>query len=237
MTEAGMVGALEERMNRLADHVMGTLMRGEYEVTLRSFAPGATWSENGAATLVVDRVSKLAVTHRRLGPRHHKGVRRLITPDRFAEQHSTVWIGPDGRRRSVAVIAIVRANAGYSAPTPKPSTPGAAAPQACRPYGASFGSGQHMCIGLSIVVGQEGEGGSHVDVIKRLIEAGSNLIPGGRPRRSPHFSRSTQASPSASLRRLSDRQRVGGRPDAADQVQRLRDEHELVVAVFGAARG
>jgi hypothetical protein len=39
-------------------------------------------------------------------------------------------------------------------------------------YGHSFASGPHQCLGLRIVLGNEGRGGSHVHTLRKLFEAG-----------------------------------------------------------------
>jgi hypothetical protein len=98
-----------DELSRLADMVMETLMTGNYADAITCFAPGATWSENGAPpTPVVEYFDVLRKHHVALGPRRHEDVRRLMCDDGFAEQHSTVWTGPDGQERSVAVCAVVR---------------------------------------------------------------------------------------------------------------------------------
>jgi hypothetical protein len=66
------------------------------------------------------------------------------------------------------------------------------------PYGLTFGAAPHMCIGKRIVVGVKGEGGSHVDILRLLFEAGVRLDPDRQPVRMSScltkFSRSSSYS-------------------------------------------
>jgi cytochrome P450 len=48
-------------------------------------------------------------------------------------------------------------------------------------YGATFGSGPHMCIGMRIVVGTSAEEATHIEVIRNLMEAGVGPDPGAAP--------------------------------------------------------
>jgi hypothetical protein len=48
-------------------------------------------------------------------------------------------------------------------PTPSDGTPR---------YGFGFGVGSHQCYGLRVVVGNDGTGGAHVEVLRKLIAAG-----------------------------------------------------------------
>jgi cytochrome P450 len=50
-------------------------------------------------------------------------------------------------------------------------------------YGASFGGGSHMCIGLRVVVGDGNDTGSHARVLKALFEAGIKPDPDSPPTR------------------------------------------------------
>jgi cytochrome P450 len=44
-------------------------------------------------------------------------------------------------------------------------------------YGATFGGGPHMCIGMRFVVGIQREGGSHVEILRSLFESGVRVDP------------------------------------------------------------
>jgi cytochrome P450 len=48
-------------------------------------------------------------------------------------------------------------------------------------YGVGFGTGSHQCLGLRIVLGNDGNGGSHVSLLKRLFEAGVKPDPDVEP--------------------------------------------------------
>jgi cytochrome P450 len=50
-------------------------------------------------------------------------------------------------------------------------------------YGAAFGGGSHMCIGLRVVVGDEQATGSHAQVLKAFFEAGIQDDPTAAPTR------------------------------------------------------
>jgi cytochrome P450 len=52
------------------------------------------------------------------------------------------------------------------------------------PYGLSFGTGVHMCLGLPIILGMEGPDGSHVHLLQVLLDAGIRPDPDhpARPR-------------------------------------------------------
>ena len=45
-------------------------------------------------------------------------------------------------------------------------------PRGVYPYGVAFGSGRHMCFGLPVVLGEDGSGGSHAQIIQALFRAG-----------------------------------------------------------------
>ena len=44
-------------------------------------------------------------------------------------------------------------------------------------YGMTFGTGQHMCFGLPLILGSTGANGSHVQMLRALFEAGVALDP------------------------------------------------------------
>ncbi len=45
-------------------------------------------------------------------------------------------------------------------------------PEDRRRYGIAFGVGEHLCLGLRVVVGSDGTGGAHVRVLQTLLSAG-----------------------------------------------------------------
>jgi hypothetical protein len=58
-------------------------------------------------------------------------------------------------------------------------------PRGVPPYGVAFGSGAHMCIGLRVVLGNDGAGGAHVHVLRGVIRAGARLDPDRQPEKMP----------------------------------------------------
>ena len=48
-------------------------------------------------------------------------------------------------------------------------------------FGVGFGVGAHQCLGMRVVVGNDGLGGSHVKVLQRLMVAGVRPDPDSRP--------------------------------------------------------
>lgn len=48
-------------------------------------------------------------------------------------------------------------------------------------YGIGFGSGPHQCFGLRVVLGLDGKGGAHLEVLKMLLEAGAEPDPAHPP--------------------------------------------------------
>jgi cytochrome P450 len=57
-------------------------------------------------------------------------------------------------------------------PTPADGTPR---------YGAGFGIGTHQCYGLRVVVGNDGNGGAHVELLRKLMAAGVRPDPDNPP--------------------------------------------------------
>jgi hypothetical protein len=57
-------------------------------------------------------------------------------------------------------------------PTPADGTP---------PYGVGFGVGTHQCYGLRVVVGNDGKGGAHVELLRKLMAAGIRPDPDNPP--------------------------------------------------------
>jgi cytochrome P450 len=60
---------------------------------------------------------------------------------------------------------------------PNRATPADGTPR----YGYGFGLGTHQCYGLRVVVGNDGKGGAHVMLLKRLMEAGVRPDPDNPP--------------------------------------------------------
>jgi cytochrome P450 len=50
-------------------------------------------------------------------------------------------------------------------------------PPGVRRYGLGFGTGQHQCLGLRTVLGNDGKGGSHVFLLRRLFRSGVRVDP------------------------------------------------------------
>ena len=48
-------------------------------------------------------------------------------------------------------------------------------------YGVGFGVGAHQCYGLRVVVGNDGKGGVHVELLRKLMAAGARPDPGRPP--------------------------------------------------------
>jgi hypothetical protein len=48
-------------------------------------------------------------------------------------------------------------------------------------YGLGFGVGTHQCYGLRVVVGNDGEGGAHVELLRKLMVAGVRADPDNPP--------------------------------------------------------
>jgi hypothetical protein len=48
-------------------------------------------------------------------------------------------------------------------------------------YGAGFGLGTHQCYGLRVVVGNDGKGGAHVELLRKLMAAGVRPDPDNPP--------------------------------------------------------
>lgn len=48
-------------------------------------------------------------------------------------------------------------------------------------YGLGFGTGPHQCLGLRVVLGNEGKGGSHLHLLRTLMEAGIRPDPDNQP--------------------------------------------------------
>jgi hypothetical protein len=48
-------------------------------------------------------------------------------------------------------------------------------------YGVGFGVGAHQCYGLRVVVGNDGKGGAHVMLLKKLMDAGVRPDPDNPP--------------------------------------------------------
>jgi len=60
--------------------------------------------------------------------------------------------------------------------------PGRATPADGTPrYGVGFGIGEHQCYGLRVVVGNDGKGGAHVMLLKKLMDAGVRPDPDNPP--------------------------------------------------------
>ena len=60
--------------------------------------------------------------------------------------------------------------------------PNRATPQNGTPrYGVGFGVGAHQCYGLRVVVGNDGKGGAHVMLLKKLMDAGVRPDPDNPP--------------------------------------------------------
>ncbi|WP_236787765.1 cytochrome P450 [Amycolatopsis sp. GM8] len=60
---------------------------------------------------------------------------------------------------------------------PNRATPADGTPR----YGAGFGLGTHQCYGLRVVVGNDGKGGAHVELLRKLMAAGVRPDPGNPP--------------------------------------------------------
>jgi hypothetical protein len=60
---------------------------------------------------------------------------------------------------------------------PKRATPADGTPR----YGLGFGLGTHQCYGLRVVVGNDGKGGAHVMLLKKLMDAGVHPDPDNPP--------------------------------------------------------
>jgi hypothetical protein len=60
---------------------------------------------------------------------------------------------------------------------PEPATPADGTPR----YGLGFGLGTHQCYGLRVVVGNDGKGGAHVMLLKKLMDAGVHPDPDNPP--------------------------------------------------------
>jgi cytochrome P450 len=54
-------------------------------------------------------------------------------------------------------------------------------PNGYRPYGVAFGSGPHQCYGLRVVMGNDGNNGSHVRLLQALFSAGVEPDPDRKP--------------------------------------------------------
>jgi cytochrome P450 len=50
-------------------------------------------------------------------------------------------------------------------------------PEGVRRYGIGFGTGQHQCLGLRTVLGNDGKGGTHVFLLRRLYQGGMRMDP------------------------------------------------------------
>lgn len=48
-------------------------------------------------------------------------------------------------------------------------------------YGLAFGTGPHQCLGLRVVLGNDGRGGSHLHFLRKLMEAGVRPDPENEP--------------------------------------------------------
>jgi hypothetical protein len=48
-------------------------------------------------------------------------------------------------------------------------------------YGLGFGMGTHQCYGLRVVVGNDGKGGAHVELLRKLMAAGVRPDPDSLP--------------------------------------------------------
>ena len=60
---------------------------------------------------------------------------------------------------------------------PNRATPADGTPR----YGVGFGIGEHQCYGLRVVVGNDGKGGAHVMLLKKLMDAGVRPDPDNPP--------------------------------------------------------
>jgi cytochrome P450 len=60
---------------------------------------------------------------------------------------------------------------------PNRATPADGTPR----YGVGFGVGEHLCYGLRVVVGNDGNGGAHVMLLKKLMDAGVRPDPDNPP--------------------------------------------------------
>jgi cytochrome P450 len=74
--------------------------------------------------------------------------------------------------RDVDVFGPDAAGFNPNRPTPVDGTPR---------YGAGFGLGTHQCYGLRVVVGNDGSGGAHVELLRKLMTAGMRPDPDNPP--------------------------------------------------------
>ncbi len=87
------------------------------------------------------------------------------------------------------VMPVVNRDRKVFGPTAAEFNPHREVPPTRPRYGLTFGAGQHQCIGLRVVLGNDGIG-SHAHVLKTLLAAGVRPDPEGTPEMEPSTKRS-----------------------------------------------
>jgi cytochrome P450 len=54
-------------------------------------------------------------------------------------------------------------------------------PEGFTRYGFAFGSGAHQCLGLRVVLGNDGKSGSHIRLLQRMFQRGVKIDPAKQP--------------------------------------------------------